>query len=133
LAQLSISSNLQYLHNSSRSFKCYSIHCMCQLICDVTSSNFLERLVQYDGTGGGGLVYTPKGFTENSMAMCGFGCKNPSVGSLHKWSWKTDISLHRASMQCSSTVYLLELVSILPLPKQLDYKCAQNNRVQSYM
>ena len=31
-------------------------------------------------TGGGGLVYTPKG--ENSMAVCGFGCKNPSVGSL---------------------------------------------------
>ena len=31
------------------------------------------------GTGGGGLVYTPKG-----MAVCGFGCKNPSVGSLHK-------------------------------------------------
>ena len=29
------------------------------------------------GTGGGGLVH-PKG--ENSMAMCGLGCKNPAVG-----------------------------------------------------
>ena len=46
LAWLSISSNLQCLHNSSCSFKCYSIHCMCQTICDVTSSNFLGRLVQ---------------------------------------------------------------------------------------
>ena len=37
------------------------------------------------GTGGGGLVYIsihPKG--ENRMAVWGFGCKNPSVGSLHK-------------------------------------------------
>jgi len=30
----------------SCSYKCYSIHCMCQTICDVTSSNFLGRLVQ---------------------------------------------------------------------------------------
>ena len=29
------------------------------------------------GTGGGGLVY-PKG--ENSMAVSGFGCENPSLG-----------------------------------------------------
>jgi len=39
------------------------------------------------------------------MAVCGFGCKNPSVGSLHKWSWKTVISPHRASMQCSSVIH----------------------------
>jgi len=39
------------------------------------------------GTGGGGLVYTPKGWS--SIAVCGFGCKNLS---LHKWSWKSIIS-----------------------------------------
>jgi len=42
---------------------------------------------------------------ENSMAVCGFGCKNPSVGSLHKWSWKTVILPHRASMQYLSVIY----------------------------
>jgi len=41
-----------------------------------------------------------------------FGCKNPSVGSLHKWSWKPVILPHRASMKCSSAIYLLELASI---------------------
>ena len=41
------------------------------------------------GTEGGGLVYTQ---VENSMAVHGFGHKNPSVGSLHNWCWKTVIS-----------------------------------------
>ena len=36
------------------------------------------------GQGEVGWYIHPKG--ENSMAVCGFGCKNPSVGSLHKWS-----------------------------------------------
>jgi len=45
------SSNLQCLHNSSCSFKCYSIHCICQTICDVTSSNFLRRMVQCEQKG----------------------------------------------------------------------------------
>ena len=41
-----------------------AIACMCQTICDATSSNVLGRLVQCErkgGTRGGGLVYTPKG------------------------------------------------------------------------
>jgi len=46
------------------------------------------------------------------MAMCGFGYKDPSVGSLHKWSLKTVLSLHGASMQCSSAIYSLDLASI---------------------
>ena len=37
-----------------------AIACMRQTICDVTSSKVLGRLVQCDGTGGGGLVYTLK-------------------------------------------------------------------------
>ena len=42
------------------------------------------------GQGEVGWYIHPKG--ENSTAVCGFGCKkNPSVGSLHKWSWKTAI------------------------------------------
>ena len=52
------------------------------------------------GTEGDGLVHTPKG--ENSMAVCGFGCKYPSVGSLHKWSWKQ--SSHLTEPPCSVQV-----------------------------
>jgi len=52
--------------------------------------SLLGRLVQCEQKGwdrGGGLViHTPKG--ENSMAVCGFGFKYPSVGPLHKWSRK---------------------------------------------
>jgi len=55
LARLSISSKLQCLHNSSCTFKCYSIHCMRQTICDVTSNNFLGRLVQCERNGGTGV------------------------------------------------------------------------------
>jgi len=36
------------------------------------------------GIGEVGWYIYPKG--ENSMAVCGFGCKNPSIGSMHKWS-----------------------------------------------
>jgi len=38
----------------------YSIHCMCQTICDVTSSKIVFSMSRKGGTGGGGLVYTPK-------------------------------------------------------------------------
>jgi len=31
--------------------------------------------------------------------------KNLSVGSLHKWFWKTAISPNKASIQCSSMIY----------------------------
>ena len=41
----------------------------------------------------------------NSMAMSEFGCKNPSVESLHKYSWKAVISPHMAFMQCLSVIY----------------------------
>jgi len=46
-ARLSISSNLQCLHNLSCSFKCYSIHCMCQTIWMSLSA----RLVQCEPKG----------------------------------------------------------------------------------
>jgi len=82
------------------------IYCVCQTICVVTSSNFLGRLVQCEQKGGQGEVgwyIHPKG--ENSMAVCWFDCKNSSVWSLHKWSWKTVISPNSASMQlCSSAI-----------------------------
>ena len=42
---------LQCLNNSSCSFKYYSIHCMCQTLCDVTSNNFLGRFVQCEQKG----------------------------------------------------------------------------------
>ena len=46
-----------------------SIHCMCQTICDVTSSNFLGRLVQcVKGWDRMGWYKHPK--DENSMAGC---------------------------------------------------------------
>jgi len=44
-------------------------------------------LAEKVGQGEVGWYIHPKG--ENSMTVCGFGCKNPSVGSLHKWSWRT--------------------------------------------
>ena len=47
------------------------------------------------GTGGGGLVYTPKGWKQHG---CGFACKKSSVGSLHKWSWKIVISSHKCDL-----------------------------------
>jgi len=40
-------------------------------------------MMSYADIGGLSWYIHPKG--ENSMAVCGFGCKNPSVGSLHKW------------------------------------------------
>jgi len=43
-----------------------------------TGSVWAERMRQ----GEVGWYIYPNG--ENSMAVCGFGCKNPSVGSLHK-------------------------------------------------
>ena len=60
--------------------------------CEVTSINVLGS---NGGTRGGGLVH-PKG--ENSMAMFGLGCENPSVGAGEpffpldfkcKWTQKT--------------------------------------------
>ena len=56
----------------------FNVH---QTICDVTSSNFLGRLVQCEQKVGQGEVGW---YIHNSMAVCGYGCKNPSVGSLHK-------------------------------------------------
>ena len=53
--------------------------CMCQTICDDTSSNVLERLVQCEQIGEVGWYVHPKG--ENSMAASGFGCNNRSAGS----------------------------------------------------
>jgi len=73
LAQVCVCANLQCLHNPSCSFKCYSIHCMCQTICDVTSSNFLGVLVQWEHKGEVGWYIHSKG--ENSTAVCGFCCK----------------------------------------------------------
>jgi len=80
------------------------------------------------GQGEVGWYIHPKG--EKSMAVCEFGFKNPSVGSLHKWSWKTVISPHRAP--CSVQVQFISS-SWLALPKQLNHKCAQNDRVQLYL
>ena len=78
---------------------------MCQTICDITSSNvrILVQCEQKVWDRGAGLVYTSKG--GSSLAVYGFGCKNPSVGPLDKWPWKTVISPHKASMQCSSVIY----------------------------
>ena len=60
---------------------------MCQTICDVTSSNFLGRVwAERVGQGEVGWYIHPKG--ENNMAGVGLAEKNPSVGSLYKWSWK---------------------------------------------
>ena len=52
-------------------------------ICDVTSSKVGAwfSVSKKGGTGGGGLVYAPKG--ENSMAVPGFGCKIPQWGHCH--------------------------------------------------
>ena len=96
-ARLSISSNLHCLHNSSCSFKCYSIHCMCQTICDVTSSNFLGRLVQCEQKGwdrGRWVgIYTQR--VKTAWLCVGLAVKIPQQGDC------TVISPHRASMQCS--------------------------------
>ena len=51
----------------------------------------------------------PKGV--NSMAVCGFGCKNPSVVSFTNGLEKQS-SHPQGSMQCSSVIYQLELASI---------------------
>jgi len=99
-AQLSISSNLQCLHNPPCSFKCYTTYIVRvkQFVMSLPAT-----LVQCEPKGEVGWYVHPKG--ENSMAVCGFSCKILSVGSLCKWSWKTVISPHRASMQCSSVIY----------------------------
>jgi len=65
---------------------------MCQTLLAISLGDWFS--VSRKGGTGGGLDIHPKG--ENS---------SPSVGSLHKWSWKTIISPHRASMQCSSVIY----------------------------
>ena len=84
-----------------------SIHCMCQTICDVTSSNFLGRLVQCEQDRGRWVgIYTQR--VKTTWLCVGLAEKNPSAGSLYKWSWKTVISPHRASMHAA-------------LPKQLDH------------
>jgi len=80
------------------------------------------------GQGEVGWYIHPKG--ENSMAVCGFGCINPSVGSLHKWSWKQ--SYHLTGPPCSVQVRFISY-SWLALPKQLYHKCAQNDRMQLYV
>jgi len=75
---------------------------MYQTICDVTSSHFLGRLVQFKEKKWDRGRWHPKG--ENSMAVCGFGYKNPSVGSLHKWSCMENSLL---TSQGLHAVYLL--------------------------
>ena len=57
-----------------------AIACMCQTVCDVTSSNVLESVSidylwckQMVGQGKVGWYIHPKG--DNSMAVSGFGCK----------------------------------------------------------
>jgi len=96
-------SNVCITHHAALNAIAYIV-CVKQVFCDVTSSNFLGSVgAEMVGEGEVGWYIHPKG--ENSMAVFGFGCINPSVGSLHKWSWKTVISPHRASMQCSSAIY----------------------------
>jgi len=41
-------------------------------------------------------IYTQR--VKTTWLCVGLAEKNPSVGSLYKWSWKTVISPHRASM-----------------------------------
>ena len=114
-----------------------AIACMCQTICDVTSSNVLGRLVQCEQKGWdrgrwAGIIYTPKGFNKNSMAVHGSSCKNPSVGSLYNGPGKQ--TSHFTGLPCSVQVqFIIISWSWLALPKQIDHKCAQNNWVQSYM
>jgi len=90
------------------------IACMCQTICDATSSNVLGRLVQYKQKGWdrGRWVGIHTQRVKNSQAVCGFSCKNPSVGSLSKWSWKE--SSHLTEPPCSVQVWFIniELASI---------------------
>jgi len=90
LAWLSISSNLLCLHNSSCGFKCYSIHCMCQIICDVTYTQRVKTAWLCVG-----------------LAVCGFGCKNPSVGSLHKINGPEKQLSHLTGPPCSVQVWLI--------------------------
>ena len=97
-ASLSISSNLQPLHKPSCIFKCYSyIVRMCQTICDVTSSNVLGRLVQYElkEWDRGRWVGTYTQWVKTAWLCVGLAVK---VGSLHKWSWKTVVSPQRAGV-----------------------------------
>ena len=68
----------------------------------------------------GGSTVLPKG--ENSIAVCGFDCTN---GPGKQSSYLT-------RSPCSVQV-LFNSYSWLALPKQLDHKCAQNDRLQSYL
>ena len=126
--RLSISSNLQCLHNSSCSFKCYSIHCMCQTICDDTSSNFLGRLVQCEQKGwdrGRWVgIYTQR--VKTAWLCVGLAVKIPQKGHCINGPGKQ--SSHLTGPPCSVQVQFISQ-SWLALPKQLDHKCAQNDRV----
>jgi len=55
------------------------------------------------GTGGGGLVCRPKGWKQHG---CVWVWPEKSLSRvIIVLSWKPVISPHRASMQCSSTIY----------------------------
>ena len=83
----------------------YAIACIEQFVLSLSAMSLEIGSVWAERVGQGkvGWYIHPEG--ENSMVVCGFGCRNPSVGSLHKCFWKAVISPHRASMQCSSMIY----------------------------
>ena len=131
-ARLKISSNLQCLHYSSCSLKCYSIHYMCQTICDVISSYFLGRLVQCERKGwdkGRWVgIYTQR--VKTAWLCVGLAVKVPQ--QCHYTNSPGKHSSHLTRPPCSVQVWFISK-SWLALPKQLDHKCAQNDRVQSYV
>jgi len=83
LAWLSIGSDLQFLHNPSCNLKCYSLYVSNNLWChfqwwcpwEIEQKGWdREKWVG---------IYTQKVKTA-WLHVCGFGYKNPSIGSLHK-------------------------------------------------
>jgi len=96
----SISSNLQCLHNLHATLNALAdIVCVKQFVMSLPAISLGDwfSVSRKGGTGGSGLVYTPKGWKQHGYVWVWLK-KNPSVGSLYKWSWKTVISPHWASM-----------------------------------
>ena len=64
------------------------------------------------------------------MAVCGFGCKKSLSRVITQMVLENSHPPHRAPISFQVEIYI---ISWLALPKNLDHKCAQNDRVQLYV
>ena len=119
------------LVSAQTSIVCITCHaaiaCMCQTICDTTSSNVLGRLVQCEqkrwDMGRWIGIHTQR---VKTAGLCvGLDIKSLSRVMILK-------NRHFTGPPCNVQVRFIS-IELLALPKQLDHKCAQNDRVQLHL